>query len=457
MKTLYLECNMGAAGDMLLAALLELHPEPEQFLERFRKVGIPGLEAERVSVTKCGVQGTGLRIRIYGQEEESHDADRHSHSHSHSHAHSEGEPHNHSHAHSEGKTHNHSHAHGEGETHSHSHAHGEGETHTHSHHEGETHSHSHFHTQGSLQEIRKLAEQLQVSEKVRQNILAVYGLIAEAESQVHAVPIEQIHFHEVGTLDAVADVTGVCMLMEELSPEFVTASAVHVGSGQVRCAHGILPVPAPATALLLKGIPIYSAEIRGELCTPTGAALLKHFVRNFGAMPAMQVSKIGYGMGKKEFAAANCVRAFLGNGTDVAEADTVLELKCNLDDMTAEAIAFACEMLMEQGALDVYTIPIGMKKGRPGTLLSCMCRPKDKQAMTRAIFQYTTTIGIRETLCRRCVLQREEWEMETPYGMVRIKEVSGYGVQRQKPEYEDMAKISRERGLSLDTVRKQFE
>ena len=185
-----------------------------------------------------------------------------------------------------------------------------------------------------MADIEHMISHLNVSDRVKENAKAVYRLIAEAECQVHGRDMEHIHFHEVGTLDAVADVVGNCLLMEMLGIEKVYASPVHVGSGTVKCAHGVLPVPAPATARILQGIPIYSEDIKGELCTPTGAALLKHFVSEFGSMPAMIVEKDGYGMGTKEFARANCVRVMLGETED--KADDVIEISTNLDDMTAE-------------------------------------------------------------------------------------------------------------------------
>lgn len=285
--------------------------------------------------------------------------------------------------------------------------------------------------------------------------MAVYGLIAEAESHAHGVPVTEIHFHEVGTMDAVADITAVCLLMDHLSVDEVVVSPVHVGSGQVKCAHGILPVPAPATAYILKDVPIYGGSIKGELCTPTGAALLKHFATRFGNMPVMKVQAVGYGMGKKDFEAANCVRAMLGE-TENRE-DIVLELSCNVDDMTAEEIGFAMEQLFAGGALEVYTIPIHMKKSRPGTLIRVMCKEQDKEDIIRLIFKYTTTIGIRQVETQRYVLDRKITTVETPCGTVRRKDAAGYGVCRSKYEYDDLARIARERGLSIKDVRDLIE
>lgn len=285
---------------------------------------------------------------------------------------------------------------------------------------------------------------------MRADAKAVYRLIAQAESTVHGHSVDQIHFHEVGTLDAVADVTGVCWLLHELAPAAIAASPVHVGSGQVRCAHGLLPVPAPATALLLQGVPVYGGSIEGELCTPTGAALLKHFVQSYGPLPAMTPIASGYGMGTRDFPAANCLRATLGesggNGGQVAE------LCCNIDDMTGEAVAFACEELLAAGALDVWTAPITMKKGRPGVLLTCLCPAKEAERITGVILRHTTTLGVRRHLCERTTLSRREETVETAMGPLRRKVAQGAGVQRAKWEYEDIAAAARERGLSLSEV-----
>jgi len=392
MRTLYLECNMGAAGDMLLAALLELHPSPNDFLQRLNAVGLPGVAVTAEPNIKCGITGTRVAVKINGEEE------------------------------------------------------GSGE-----HHHDHSHDHPHDHSHNSYHAIEHRIGHLNISDIVKENALAVYRIIADAESRVHGVPVDQIHFHEVGELDALADIVGVCMLVEELAPVQILSSPIHVGSGQVRCAHGILPVPAPATALILQGVPIYSDRIKGELCTPTGAALLRHFADAFCEMPMMTVSKIGYGMGTKDFERANCVRAFLSD-TEEGTAEQVSELVCNLDDMTAEALAFAVEELLTAGALDVYTSPIGMKKGRAGVSFTCMCHTSDKDKMLRLMFKHTTTLGIREYVSRRYALEKEYRSVQTKFGAVTIKTSRGFGVEKSKPEYEDIAKIARETGRSIQEV-----
>ena len=319
-----------------------------------------------------------------------------------------------------------------------------------------SHHHSHEHSHATLHGIEHIVrDHLDIPDNVKQDILAVYGLIAEAESQVHGVPVTQVHFHEVGAMDAVADITAVCLLLDVISPDRIAASPVHVGSGTVHCAHGILPVPAPATALLLRDIPIYSGDVQGELCTPTGAALLRHFVHTFGEMPVMRMQCVGYGMGQKDFQQANCVRAMLGN-TDEKAGD-VIELQCNLDDMTAEEIGFAAEILLRAGALDVYTVPIGMKKSRPGTMLCVLCEPAQKESMVKELFRHTTTIGIREMMMPRYTLERHIETVQTPFGSVRRKTAEGYGITRCKWEYNDLAQIAKEQDITLAQARSEAE
>ncbi len=423
MKTLYLSCEMGAAGDMLMAALYELLPDKIGFLEKMNRL-LPNLSVIPEKSVKCGIVGTHMAVRWHGEEETPDFYDRdHGHDHDHDHGHDHGDDHDHDH----GYDHDHDH----GYDHDHDHGH--------------THSHS------SVGELSRLIAGLDLPAEVKDQIWAVFDSIARAESRVHGAPVEEVHFHEVGTVDALADVTGVCLAMHMLQPEQVLASPVHVGAGMVRCAHGLVPVPAPATALLLEGIPSYGGNIRSELCTPTGAALLRHFVQSFGPMPVLTLEQTGYGMGTKDFEAANCVRALWGDTEDGA--DDVLELRCNLDDMSPEALGFAQEQLLQAGALDVYTAAVGMKKNRPGVLLVTLCRLPQRETMLQLLFRHTTTLGVRELRCARSTLRRSMETEETPFGSVRVKVSQGWGVTRRKAEYEDLAAIAREKGLSLEEVR----
>ena len=422
---------MGAAGDMIMAALLELHSNPEDFLRRFRDIGIPNLDITAKKSFKCGISGTHVKVAINGYQEESLD-------HNHDNDHGHGRSHDHHH-------HNHDH---ENEHHSHDHEHShDHHSNEHDQHNNENYSHDH---DGTFRGIGHLINHLDVSDTVKKYAMGVYKLIADAESQVHGTTIERIHFHEVGEMDAVADIVGVCMLIEELAPDVILASPINVGSGHVRCSHGILPVPAPATALILRGVTIYSDTTKGELCTPTGAALLKYFVGKFCSLPIMIVQSLGYGMGSKDFEKANCVRAYIGQSDAMIE--DVTELVCNLDDMTPESIAFAAQLLFDEGALDVYTYPIGMKKGRTGISLTCMCRASDRDKMLALIFKHTTTLGAREYVSRRFALQKEESVLQTRLGPVRIKTSHGFGTKKSKPEYKDVSKIAAENNLSISDV-----
>ena len=440
MKRLYLECNMGAAGDMLNGALSEL-VDQNAYLEKMNSIGFEDIEFKAEPAVKCGVHGTHMSVLISGEEETTEDV------HSHDHHHHD---HEHHHDHDHEHTHDHEHEH----DHEHHHDHDHDHEHDHEHHHDHDHEHHHHHHHYSMHDIGSIIDSLAVSEKVKADAKAVYGLIAEAESHAHNQPVDQIHFHEVGSKDAVADVVGVCVLMEMIGAERVYASPVNVGYGMVRCAHGILPVPAPATAYLLQGIPSYAGRFEGEMCTPTGAALLRYFVDSFENLPVMKTEKIGYGMGKKDFPAANAVRAFLGETEDDGE---VVELVCNIDDESAEDLGYAMEELLAKGALDVYITPVQMKKNRPGHLFTCVCRSSDKDAMLGHMFRHLTTIGIREYTCRRHALKRSMRTIETEYGTVRIKRSEGYGTVREKKEFEDLARIAREQGISLGEARRIAE
>ncbi|MBQ3431354.1 MAG: nickel pincer cofactor biosynthesis protein LarC [Clostridia bacterium] len=383
-KTLFIDCSMGAAGDMLCAALLELFDAPQAVLEELNGLGIPHTVYEIQNTEKCGIYGTKLCVKVAGQEETA----------------------------------------------------------------GKHTPHTHF----GLNDIVSVINGTNAPARVKEKALGVYRLLAEAESRVHRTQVEHIHFHELGTLDAVADILAFCYLLDKAGVEQIRASAVNVGKGTVRCAHGVLPVPAPATALLLKEVPIYSGSVEGELCTPTGAALLKTFVDTFGDMPQMRVQKIGYGMGTKDFETANCIRMFLGESEDTHE--TILHMHFNVDDMTAEEIAFGMEELMHAGARDVFFVPVTAKKSRPGTLVNVLCMPEQRETMLALIFKHFSTLGVRESVCQRYVLAREIVPVDTPFGVIHRKDAAGFGVKKSKYEYEDLARVAREKECSIGDVKK---
>lgn len=389
MRILFFDCGMGAAGDMVMGALLSLIPDKDAFIKEINSIGIPDTAVSYENDSKCGISGIHISVHIAGKEEECDETDLH-------------------------------------------------------------HSREHVHHHAGLDDIRKIIDNLKVSDKVKKEVTNIYMMIAQAESKVHGKDVGEIHFHEVGMMDAIADITGCAMLLEKLSVQSIYISPVNTGFGKVRCAHGILPVPAPATAELLKGVPCYAGRIEGELCTPTGAALLSYYGTAYSQMPPMCIMETGYGCGKKDFEAANVVRAVLGE-TD-SEPDSIIELACNIDDMTGEELGYVTKLLLNEGALDVYTAAISMKKNRPGILLSVICKRPLREKMTELIFKHTTTIGLREYICNRTILNRREKEIDTGIGKVRIKEAYGNGIYKMKPEYEDVRKIADATGKSVREI-----
>lgn len=393
MRILYIECSMGVAGDMLMGALYELLNDEDR--KKFTdKMNSLGIEGLHVEAVPSVKCGiNGTHMNVTVD------------------------------------------------------GHEELESH---------HSEHHHHHGASMHDIRHVIDAAGISENVKKNAVEVYECIAQAESRVHGKSADEIHFHEVGSKDAMADVIGCCMLIDIIGADRIVVSPVTTGFGNVRCAHGILPVPAPATALILNDVPLRAGNIEGELCTPTGAALVKHYADEFGNMPQMTVSRIGYGMGTKDFAAANCVRVFVGiQATRTAK--TIVQLCCNIDDMTAEELGYAAELLMDEGALDVYTTAIGMKKSRPGTLLTVMCREEDRERIAGLIFRNTTTLGMRVYHCERMILERSEKTLHTEFGDVRCKEASGYGVVRSKLEYDDVRRLAKSSGRSIREIRDIIE
>ena len=472
-NVLYLDLGMGAAGDMLAASLFDLlsENEREEFLAEMNHAGLPDTLIKAEQVQKSGISGIHYRVQIHGEEELS--SDMHDHAHEHEHGHMHGYDHTHEHHHGYGHDHvsEHEHApeyeHGHDHAHEHSHEYGHGHEHQHGHGQEHTqelsheHGHGHTHEHHSMEEILSRVSALALPERVKQDITAIYRDIAQAESRVHGRPVNEVHLHEVGMLDAIADIASVSLLLYKLAPDRICASPITTGFGAVRCAHGILPVPAPATAILLEGMPTRAGQVEGELCTPTGAALIRHFAGSFGHAPEMVPLRTGYGMGSKEFSRLNCIRATLGLidessrvGCEAAGAtDEIIELACTVDDMTGEEIGFAVEELLRGGALDVWTSAVQMKKNRPGTIITVLCSEELRNAMIRLLFRHTSSIGVRETLHRRYILSRESGKKETAYGSIRTKTVSGYGTARSKAEYEDLASIARSSGLSLRDVR----
>jgi uncharacterized protein (TIGR00299 family) protein len=394
---IHLSLQMGCAGDMLTGALFSLLSDEKQaeFLREINACGIPDCEISAVPAMKMSVSGTRVHIMTrFGEEGAVRD-----------------------------------------------------KLHTHKHSDTAAHTRAHS-SQTSLPEPRyysypeicAIIAGLRLPDEVTQSALEVYRLLAEAESRVHGESLEEMHFHEVGAVDAIADICGVSLLVFMLGASELTASAVTTGFGHIKCAHGILPVPVPACCELLGGIPWQSGDVQGELLTPTGAALLKYFVTRFDVKgETLTITKTGYGFGMKDFPKLNAVRAFLCESAP--RQDEIFELKCDMDDITGEEIGLATQLLLDAGALDVFTSPVFMKKQRPGVELTVLCRIEDEERFLELIFRHTTTIGIRKSRKQRAVLSRTAVTRKSAYGEVRAKVSSGYGTVREKPEFDDLSDI----------------
>jgi uncharacterized protein (TIGR00299 family) protein len=389
---------MGAAGDMLTAALYELVNDKykKNFLEQMNSLGLSNVKVIAQTDEKCPIKGTKIHVSIYGHEENKH-------------------------------------------------------KHENTHHCKHHLEHNHI----NLKTIESIILKLKVSKKVKDNAVSIYTIIAQAEAKAHGKAVTKIHFHEVGEIDAIVDIIGVCLLIERLSPEEIIVSPINIGKGHVHCAHGILPVPAPATAHILRNIPVYTNDIEGELCTPTGAAIIKYFANHFGQMPPMNIKNIGYGAGTHKFEIPNCVCAFLGQSNKNINStnNTVVQLQCNMDDITGESLSFVLDLLLNKGALDVFYTHVQMKKNRPGILLTCICDIENADFFAKLILEHTTTFGVRKTICDRYILNRKTSLQKTPYGNVRIKTGEGFGIKKPKPEFEDIAKIARLKGITFDKVK----
>lgn len=422
MKTLYIDCSMGAAGDMISAALLDLMPDKDAAIEKLNSFGIKGVKYSLETTSRCGISAKRLSVTVNGSEE-SIDMEEHHHAHCHDHGHHHGHTHTHEHSH--------------------------------------THTHSHSHEHRSLNDILELIESLYLDQKVKADIASTYNLLADAESKAHGRSVSEVHFHEVGALDAIADIAAACSLMADLAPDEVVSSPINVGSGSVKCAHGIISVPAPATAALLMGIPSYGDNLCPfELCTPTGAALIRKFATRFSQQPAMTVTAIGYGAGKKDFGEkANILRCTLGEAKLQSNVDTVFEIACNIDDMTGEDISFAVEKIFDSGALDVLTIPATMKKGRPGVILIALCKNETHEAVVEAIFTHTSTLGIREKECNRRVLKRKIETVALPDGTKIRRKISlrSQAASTAKFEFDDLADVAKKLGKPISAVRTMCE
>lgn len=449
MRIAYLECFSGISGDMFLGALIDAGVRPELFSQTVEALGVDArLEISRVdrsgiSATKVDVIAAGEkelpREEFWGQQA----GKEHTHEHAHAHSHSQ-ESHSHSHDHGHGHDHSH------GETHSHSHEHSQERSHG--------HSHEHQHPHRGLKEIREIIGKAAISLSAKDRAIKIFEALGAAEAKVHNSSIDDIHFHEVGAIDAIVDIVCASVGAEALNVGEWVCSPLNVGGGTVVCAHGTFPIPAPATLELLKHAPVYSGEIQKELVTPTGAAIVSVLASRFSNFPQMKPDKSGYGAGSRNFKGfPNVLRLTVGEAAQesmpLGKPEEITVLEANIDDMTPQVFGYVMDRALELGALDVFGSAVQMKKNRPGMLLTVLCHPEDSQRLAKLIFAETTTLGVRMRQESRAVLARRHVNVRTKWGEVRMKLANLNGsVSNYAPEYEDCRRIAEARQVPLKTV-----
>lgn len=423
MRIAYLECFSGISGDMFLGALVDAGVSPRLLEDTVAALGL-GAKLEISRVVRSGISTTKVDVWVEGEKDmprEEYWAKQTAQQHGAEHEH-------HEHDHKE---------------HSHSH--------------GNTHTHAHEHEHRGLNEIRMIISAAKISDTAKKTAISVFEALGAAEAKIHNVPIEQIHFHEVGAVDAMVDIICAAVGAEALAVDEFVCSPLNVGGGTVHCAHGTFPVPAPATVELLRDAPVYSSGVQAELVTPTGAAIVKTLVRRFEAFPPMKVERAGYGAGSRDFERnPNVVRLVIGETAkpiDKVNAETIVVLEANLDDLNPQVFGYVLDRLLEEGALDVFGVPVQMKKNRPGTLLTVLCKSEDAGKLTQLIFAETTTLGVRQREETRRTLARRWENVRTQWGEVRIKIASMNGtITNYAPEYEDCRRIAAEHHVPLKTV-----
>lgn len=438
MRIAYLECFSGMSGDMFMGALIDAGVPPRVLEEAVAALGV-GARLEISRVVRSGISATKVDVWVDGGKDlpreeywakQKRDVEQPSRAEAH---HEHGHPHDHEH---------HDHQHSPGTEAAGAPA---------------PHEHSPEHGRG-LNEIREIIARAAISDTASKTAVAIFEALGTAEAKIHATSIEKVHFHEVGAVDAMVDIVCAAVGAEALGVQEIVCSPLNVGGGSVKCAHGTFPVPAPATVELLKDAPVYSAGAQAELVTPTGAAIVKILVKRFAAFPEMKIEKSGYGAGSREFAGLpNVVRLTLGESASTLAAKTASEivtlLEANLDDLNPQVFGYVMDRLFEEGALDAFGIPAQMKKNRPGTLLTVLCKPEAASRLTQLIFTETTTLGVRRRDEVRQTLARRWEKVSTQWGEVRIKIASMNGtVTNYAPEYEDCRHIAAEHHVPLKTV-----
>lgn len=424
MTTAYFDCYSGISGDMTLGALVDLGVPVEELKRALAGLPVKGYQLSAQTVQRCGIGGTHVKVQL-GDE-----------------AHEHGHEHKHGHEHELGQAHSHEHAHG----HEHSHGHG----------------HHHHHDHRGFSEICRIIEGSSLPSRVKVRAIDAFRRIAVEEAAVHGSTIEAVHFHEVGAVDAIVDIVGAMWCLDYLGISEVISSPIAVGSGTVRAAHGEMPVPAPATARLLAGIPVRTGPVSGELTTPTGAAIIRTVASRFEPLEDFVIAKIGYGAGTRTYPHhPNYLRVFLGksgaNGKSAirlpVQHEQLAVISCEIDDMTGEALGFAIEKLFGLGALDVHAIPIHMKKGRPGVTLQALVRHETIERVLECLFRDTSTLGAKMLPCDRYSLERRIESVATTLGPIRVKfAMWNEETLKASPEYEDCRRIADEKNLPLADV-----
>ena len=454
-KTLYLECYSGISGDMTVAALLDLGANREVLDRMLQSLPLEGFRIRVSRVKKSGVDACDFDV-ILDEAHENHDHDMeylHGHAsmgsekdHSHGHASMESEKeHSHGHASMESeKEHSHGHASMESEK-EHSHEHAAPEI-------GKEHLHHHAHR--GLREILEIIRQAEMSDRARSMAERIFQILAQAEAKAHQVPVEEVHFHEVGAVDSIVDILSAAVCADDLGITDVIVPVLYEGCGTIRCQHGILPVPVPAVANIVQecGLTLKRTDVAGELVTPTGAAIAAAFCTGRVLPQSFTIEKIGTGAGKRDYACPGILRAMLIRPAEEELQNRIVKLESNIDDCSGEALGYVMERLFEAGARDVHYVPAFMKKNRPAWILGVICGEEDVSRMEKIIFEETTTIGIRRTAMERSVLKRCSITVSTPLGDARVKVCETGGKQRFYPEYESTAELSRKNGSNFTEV-----
>ena len=452
-KILYLECNSGISGDMTVGALLDLGADQTVLEHALDSLGVEGYHLHFGRTVKCGLDAYDFDVHLEEEGHEhghSHDCEE-GHSHDHNHDCEEGHSHEHSHDCEEGHSHEHSHDCEKGHSHDHPHDHEENHHHEHSHDHGDGHHHGHTHR--NLSDIYDIIGRLDSNDAVKELAKNMFLIVAEAEAKAHGLPIDQVHFHEVGAIDSIVDIISVAVCLDNLGIKEVVVSPLAEGHGQIRCQHGVIPVPVPATANIAAahGLTLRLTDNDGEMVTPTGAAIAAA-LRTMDHLPgACRIVKTGMGAGKKDFKQANVLRAMILE-TESEARDQMWVLESNIDDCTGEMLGFAMETILAAGAADVWATPIFMKKNRPAYLLSVLCREEKAEELEALVLTQTTTIGVRKYPVTRTVMERSFKAVDTPYGPAQVKVCGFKGKTFFYPEYEDVRRICLEHGLDFQSV-----